>query len=561
MTAFQIAYTALGGLGIFFYGMKLMSEGLQAAAGKMIRDIINSITTNRFLAVIVGMLVTMLVQSSSVTTVMTVGFVNAGLMKLTQAIGVIFGANIGTTITGWIISVKIGKYGLLLVGLAIFPSLFAKSSKIKNTGLIILGMGLIFLGLETMSDAFKPLRTNPDFISSISYFAGSGVLNHLACTLMACLLTMLIQSSSAMLGITMALAATGVIEFHTAVALVLGENIGTTITALLAAIGGNVNARRAARAHAIFNVLGVTVMFAFLPYYVQLIEYIVPGGANDTDGQGNFPNIASHIALAHTMFNVCSVLLFLPFINKLARFVIRITPDKSNHDQEHHLELLGNVSDLLPATALSQAAQAVRKFKGIVDRHVQMTKEYLFEEQTSPRLYERIEKYETITDNMEKEVTIFVCKIMEKSLTNEQSLEAHGIIRIADELESISDYLVRLASYKEKYEESGKLFEGETLAVIKDFFEKVETYYKFTTDKLFDRTQNHFEEAWKRSEVLRLEAHNIRNAHIKRVSQGSYDALSAMSFSDIIVALRKIRSHSLNIAQAFKKEQKENVKL
>lgn len=559
MSPFQIAYTALGGLGIFFYGMKLMSEGLQAAAGSLIKQIINSLTSNRFLAILVGAIVTMLVQSSSVTTVMTVGFVNAGLMKLTQAIGVIFGANIGTTITGWIISIKVGKYGLLFVGAAIFPALFAKSTKVKNIGQIILGIGLIFLGLETMSGAFKPLRTNPEFINSISYFAGNGVLNHLACTFMGCILTMIIQSSSAMLGITMALASTGVIEFHTAVALVLGENIGTTITALLAAVGGNINARRAARAHAIFNVLGVAVIFSVLPYYVDMIEAFIPGLANEVGADGSRPNISAHIASAHTLFNVSAVIIFIPFLRQLASFVVKITPDKSGKNQQHHLELLGSVADLLPATALSQAEKALLKYKQLVDRHVEMTKEYLFGDGKDNKLFERIEKYEDITDNMEKEVTVFVCKIMEKSLSEEQSVEAQGIVRIADELESISDYLVRLATYKHRNLDSDSIFKGESLEVIKSFFDKVEDYYHFTTANLFNTSEIHFEQAWQKSEALRKDAQKIRATHLTRVSEGKHDSLSAMTFSDIIVALRKVRSHSLNIAQAFKSDLKEDI--
>lgn len=559
MSPFQIAYTALGGLGIFFFGMNLMSEGLQAAAGKMIRKIINSLTANRVFAIFVGAFVTMLVQSSSVTTVMTVGFVNAGLMKLTQAIGVIFGANVGTTITGWIISIKIGKYGLLLIGLGIFPAMFAKSTKIKYLGRIILGIGMIFFGLETMSGAFKPLRSNPSFLNSISYFAGTGVLNHLACTVMGCVLTMIIQSSSAMLGITMALATTGVIEFHTAVALVLGENIGTTITALLAAVGGNVNARRAAKAHAFFNLLGVTVIFIILPYYVEFIDYLIPGNADAVNAKGEHPYIAAHIASAHTFFNISAVLIFLPFVNHLARLVTRITPDRSEKDQQNQLEFLGNVTDMVPSIALSQAGQAIKKMREIVGRHMEMTKEYLFSEKKTPELFDRIEKYEKITDNMQKEITVFVCKVLEKSLTDEQSVEAQGFVRIADELESISDYLVRVATYKEKYEDSGPLFKGETLEMMKVFFKEVDDYYFSTVKEIFNKSEDHFEQAWKRSQEIRLHAEKIREEHLVKVSKGEYDSLTAMSFSDIIVGLRKVRSHTLNIAQAFKNERREEV--
>ncbi|MBT7766379.1 MAG: Na/Pi cotransporter family protein, partial [Bdellovibrionales bacterium] len=238
-------YTVLGGLGIFFYGMRGMSDAMQAYAGNTIRTIINSLTTHRVLAVLVGLGITTIVQSSSITTVMVVGLVNAGLMQLKQAVGVIFGANIGTTITGWIISIKVGKYGLLLIGAGIFPMLFAKSEKLKQLAKVIFSVGLIFFGLKIMSGAFKPLRTMPEFLDMISYFSAQNYSSYLASILVGCLLTLVVQSSSAMLGITIALASSGVIHFHTAAALVLGENIGTTITALLASVGGNIHAKRA----------------------------------------------------------------------------------------------------------------------------------------------------------------------------------------------------------------------------------------------------------------------------------------------------------------------------
>src|SRR5690554_2452590 len=343
MEAFTTIYTLLGGLGIFFFGMKFMSDGLQAVAGDVIRKIINSLTSNRIMAVGVGLLVTCIVQSSSVTTVMVVGFVNAGLMQLTQAIGVIFGSNIGTTITGWIISIKVGKYGLLFIGLGIFPALFAKGEKLQALGKILFGIGMIFTGLEFMSGAFVPLRDDQDFLSLISYFSGQNYASYFASVITGCLLTVIIQSSSAMLGITIALASAGVISFPTAAALVMGENVGTTITAILASVGGNTNAKRAARAHGIFNVLGVLLMMSIFPFYVEFIDSIIPGSADAVAADGSKPFIAQHIAASHTIFNLGATLAFLPFLGLLAKLVIRITPDRADHESPK-LVLLGERS-------------------------------------------------------------------------------------------------------------------------------------------------------------------------------------------------------------------------
>jgi len=243
---FKMGYTAIGGLGIFILGMKYLSDSLQMLSGGLIRKAISSVTTNRFLAVLVGLFVTTFVQSSSITTVMVVGLTNAGLMHLTQAIGVILGANIGTTITGWILAVKIGKYGLLLIAVGVFPMLFSKNDRISASAKVMVALGLIFFGLEIMSGAFKPLRSDESFMNLMLSLDAQSLLSILGCVAIGCAMTMIIQSSSAMLGITIALATTGAIPLATAVALVMGENIGTTITAQFAAIGGTITARRAA---------------------------------------------------------------------------------------------------------------------------------------------------------------------------------------------------------------------------------------------------------------------------------------------------------------------------
>ncbi len=546
MDTFKIIYTLLGGLGIFFYGMKSMSDALQQAAGDVITKVINSLTTNRVLAVTVGMIVTMIVQSSSVTTVMVVGFVNAGLMQLTQAIGVILGSNIGTTITGWIISIKVGKYGLLFIGLGIFPALFSKNTKIQNIGKVLFGIGMIFLGLNLMSGAFKPLRSNAEFLNMISYFSGDNYMSYFASIVTGCLLTVIIQSSSAMLGITIALASTGVIGFNTAAALVLGENIGTTITALLASVGTSVNAKRAARAHAIFNILGVLIIFSILPIYIDFIEWLVPGLADAKDAAGDKPNIAQHIAASHTFFNVTATLVFLPFLGVLAKIVTRITPDKEEKDKPHFV-LVGESADILPATAIVQADAEAKKMKDILDRMYRTTKEYL--KDSDPKKLAKIKDYEQITDNIQKEVTVFLCKVMEKPMSSDQTTHTQGIIKVVDEFESIADYLERIVSYKARFKNNPET--GESLEEYEQFMEKIWEFFNVSVHGLFNPKANDYQEIYKRSEELRVWADDIRDRHLDRVSKGEYSALSALTYSDMVVALRKIRAHSLNSAEAL----------
>lgn len=555
MEVFKIAYTVLGGLGVFFYGMKSMSEALQSVAGDMIKSIINTLTKNRVSALLVGIVVTMLVQSSSVTTVMVVGFVNAGLMQLNQAIGIVFGANIGTTITGWIISIKVGKYGLLFIGLGIFPMLFGKSNKIRQIGRITFGIGMIFFGLNLMSDAFKPLRKMPEFLDAIAYFSDQHYGAYIASIVVGCLLTVVVQSSSAMLGITMALAMSGVIQFHTAAALVLGENIGTTITALLASVGGNIEAKRTARAHAFFNLLGVSVIFLIFPYYVEFIDLVIPGDPNFVNDKGEYSNIAVHIASGHTIFNVTAALIFLPFVRTLAAFITRITPDKGGKKEQAHLVMLGDPSNIVPATALSQARVEVNKMKDIVDRAFELTEKLLkgeLEKLEQNEVIAKIQHYEDVCDNIQKEVTVFVLKLLESPLSSRESEDAHSLTRVADELESVSDYLANIANYSKRIP-LDVLLDEEAGADFFSLFNKVKSFYQSITHALVEIQSIDISQVMKTSEELRKEANVIRGRHLERVGEGRYEPMTALTYSDLIVSLRKIRSHSQNLAEGHQR--------
>jgi phosphate:Na+ symporter len=550
MEAFTIIYTLLGGLGIFFFGMKFMSDGLQAVAGDVIRKIINSITANRFMAVGVGLLVTTIIQSSSVTTVMTVGFVNAGLMNLTQAIGVIFGANIGTTITGWIISIKVDKYGLLLVGLGFIPGLFSKTEKWQQLGKALLGVGLVFIGLQTMSAAFVPLRENQAFLDSISYFSGDHYGAYLASIMMGCLLTMIVQSSSAMLGITMALATAGVIPYQTSVALVLGENIGTTITALLASIGGNVHAKRAARAHASFNLFGVFLMLFFLPKYFNLIDSLIPLDPRFIAPDGSRPNVSQHIALAHTLFNLTTTLAFLPFVNQLAAFVTKITPDRGTEKEVPHLLVLGDPSIMLPAASMAQAESELRKMKDIVERMYKLNRDFWAQDEYDPKKLAKITDYERITDNIHKEITVFLCYVMEKPMSHHQSEQIQSMIKIADELESVADYIERLANYRERFKNNENLV-GESRNEFFQFFDDVWSFFEMVGNGLEDSDHLDMNAILSKSNELQIWADSMREKHLDRISKGTYAPVTALTYSDMVVALRKIRAHSFLMAGAI----------
>jgi phosphate:Na+ symporter len=549
---FKVFYTALGGLGVFFLGLSFLSESLQSIAGNFIKRLINLATSNRITAVIVGVLVTAIVQSSSISTVMVVGLVNAGLMNLTQAIGVILGANIGTTITGWILVVKIGKYGLLLVGLGIFPMLFSKKAKLAATGKCFVALGLIFQGLSFMSGAFKPLRSYEPFISNLTMFDAQTVFSVLGCVLIGCILTFVIQSSSAMLGITIALAATGSISYPTAAALVLGENIGTTITALLASVGANKSAKQAAFSHAIFNVCGVCIMVLFFKQYISFVDSIVPGIPDELSPDGSKAHIAAHIAMGHTLFNVTATIIAIPLLGYLAKLVTWLVP--ANEKEEHHLEYIGTAGTANTEVALNMVELELQNMVKIVEDLFCQSERYLLAREHDQKLLDRIYKLEKISDNINSEITDFCCKIVEGKLSLEQSVRAYALIRAANELESVADYCHSIASYRHRLFRNDLDFSESAWAEVNGYFVEIHQFFSKIIEALPDLNKEKIEALSGTARELNDKADEMRTSHLERMRQGSCKPLPALTFSDMAVAMRRVKNHSVNLYEAMSYE-------
>ncbi len=549
---FKMGYTAIGGLGIFILGMKYLSDSLQMLSGGMIRKSIASVTTNRFLAVLVGLFVTTFVQSSSITTVMVVGLANAGLIQLTQAIGVILGANIGTTITGWILAVKVGKYGLLLIALGVFPMLFSKNDRISASSKVLVALGMIFFGLQIMSGAFKPLRSDEGFMNLMLTLDAQTFLSILGCVLIGCLMTMIIQSSSAMLGITIALAATGAIPLYTAIALVMGENIGTTITAQFAAIGGTIPARRAAVAHSVFNVLGVVIIVAIFAPYVRMIEEFVPGLSSFVDADGNRPYIAAHIAMAHTFFNVTATLVMLPFLNHLAALVTRMVPEKVGAERGS-FKYIGAPGTMPVAMGVSMVFEELKRMQGRVHKALRHAGSFLQRDlKGRERFFRKVTTLEDETDVMQHEITTFTVTLMQAgNASNEQSDRAYAYIRAADELESIADYAASLCSYMKRLDKYELDFSEDGWKDIQGFHHEVFALFtqvcKAFNNEDTSSTRKIYDEANRLNDL----ADSIRNGHLERMKQGSCGALPALTFSDMVVALRRVKNHTVNLHEAL----------
>lgn len=561
---FTLAYTVLGGLGVFLFGMKMLSESLQALASDFIRRLIGWLTNNRLIAMAVGVILTVIVQSSTVTTVMLVGFINAGLMSLTQAVGVILGANIGTTITGWIIAIKIGKYGLLLIAAGFGPFFFSKKTRVRNTGKVLIALGLIFVGLQIMSGGFTPLSETDDFRNMLAFFAADNVWSVLACVFIGCILTFVVQSSSAMLAITMSLAATGQIDYTTAAALVLGENIGTTITMHLAAIGGTIDAKRASWAHIMFNVFGVSVMVLIFPFYVEFVDDLVEGlpgvvsGLFSTGGPDSIeiddPLILMKIAAGHSLFNITNNLFFLPLLPLLVKFVIWMKPDKGRKSKKR-LKLSGGIGQVSTELAMEEAEGEIRILAGVANNALERAAVYMELQQDDPEVYKRVEHLEEVSDNIQMEVTLFVTEVLQQPMTPEQARRGYALIRISDEMESVVDYCQNLTKYRARMFRDGLKLSADAVDELHGLMNQVRDFARAAMEFVISREEaaqadEEVRDLIRMADAIGAKSDTVRDSHFERVKDGRCDPISGMIYSDIVVSLRRIKNHTVNIIDA-----------
>lgn len=548
----EILFKVMGGLGIFLLGMKNMSEGMQAVAGARLRRLIGAVTDNRVLAVLVGMSITCIIQSSSVTTVMVVGLVNSGFMSLMQAIGVIFGANIGTTITGWILTLKIGKYGLPLLGIAALFFLFSKNERVRYTGMAIMGIGMVFFGLELMSNGFKPLRSIPEFQTWFCRFQAETYPGVLKCAAVGCILTTIVQSSSATLGITMGLASTGIIGFHTAAALVLGENIGTTITAYLASLGAGTNAKRAAYAHIVFNIVGVLWITALFRFYIQLIEYLVlfaPETPVVENGVKTYPHMLAAIAMVHSGFNITNTILFLPFMGVLARLVTRMVPEKTIKEA-HHLTYLDVRMLDSPALGIEQSKKEILFMAESVEKMLGCLRDEFSENQLDEAREQKIFHREEILDNVQREIALYLSELVSGRVPQDVTQEAQKQLRMADEYESLSDYIENVLKMFLKLHRKGLKLSEEGCAEILDLHDHVAAYIIEVSTAVREDVADVVIRAYSEGERINKVMKKYRKQHLNRLQAERVDPLASLIFMDMLNAYRRMKDHALNIAEA-----------
>ena len=544
----------IGSLALFLYGMKIMSEGLQKFAGDSLRRILTAMTTNRVTGVLTGVLITALIQSSSATTVMVVSFVNAGLLTLTQSIGVIMGANIGTTVTAWLISalgfkVYIAAFALPLLAFAL-PLFFSGKSSRKSIGEFVFGFAFLFMGLQSLKANAPDLGANPEMLAFVQNYTDMGFFSIILFLFIGAILTMIVQASAATMAITLIMCANGWIDYHLGVALVLGENIGTTITANLAALTGNTQARRAALAHLVFNVFGVMwVLVLFYPF-TNAVSWFVTHVMKVSD-----PAVAVSFKLAafHTAFNISNTFIMIWFVSLIEKTVCTLIKPKVE-DEEYRLRYI--TGGMLSTAELSilQAHKEISLFAERTARMFNMVKELFYEknEETFLKTYSRIEKYENISDRMEIEIANYLTEVSEGRLSSESKEEIRIMLRAVSEIESIADSCNNLARSIKRRNEFKSEFTEEQNKHLDHMFELVSGALNRMNLILHKPELVH--DDINPSYNIENEINNYRNQlksrNIEDINNKLYQYQDGVYYMDMVSESEKLGDYVLNVVQA-----------
>ena len=544
----------IGSLGLFLYGMKIMSEGLQKVAGDRLRSILTAMTTNRVTGVLTGVLITALIQSSSATTVMVVSFVNAGLLTLAESISVIMGANIGTTVTAWIISifgfkVDMAAFALPLLAIAL-PLIFSGKSNRKSIGEFIFGFSFLFMGLSYLKANAPGLNANPEMLAFVQNYTDMGFFSILLFLFIGTILTMIVQASAATMAITLIMCANGWISLELGAALVLGENIGTTITANLAALTANTQAKRAALAHFVFNVFGVIWVLIIFHPFIQLVNWVV-----DTFFQTNNPEVAISYKLSafHSIFNICNVCLLIWGVKLIERTVCALIRPKEE-DEEPRLRFI--TGGMLSTAELSilQARKEIHLFAERTHRMFGMVQDLLHTDKDDDfnKLFSRVEKYENISDNMELEIANYLNQVSEGRLSSESKLQIRAMLREVTEIESIGDSCYNLARTINRKRQTNQDFTEKQ-------YEHIHFMMKLTDDALAQmivvvEKPEHQSIDINKSFNIENEINNYRNQlknqNILDVNNKEYDYQMGVYYMDIIAECEKLGDYVVNVVEA-----------
>ena len=548
----------IGALGMFIFGMKIMSEGLQQAAGSRLRGLLGSITNNRISGVLTGFGITSIVQSSSVTTVMTVSFVNAGLLSLRQSAGVMMGANIGTTITAWLIlifgfKVSIGSYALVLIAFGA-PFLFFGKKNMKYWGTAIVGFALLFMGLGELKGAVPSLDADSALVQFFVTYKDAGFLATLMFVGLGTLVTVIVQSSSAAMALTMTMVAGGIIPFEVAAAMILGENIGTTITAELASLVGNVHAKRSARIHSLFNIVGVTWAVIMFPFILDGIEAVMGnmGWGNPFDGtDGQASNLG--LAIFHTSFNFLNVILLIGFVPKLVAMAERTVKSKGEADEEFKLDFIDGALGSTAELCLLEAKKEVSKFGSVTARMNQFanTLTNSSDAKEKNKMVTKLEKYEEITDRVEVEVATYLGRTATLEMSDEGALRMRAMLSITNDLERIGDIYFQIGKAFEKKDEKKRYFTPEQREGLNNLNKVVGEAFDIMKQNLESGYGTiSLESAKEKEREINQLRNQLKKAHHTEMKNPEYNMQSAVIYSNIYSSYEKVGDHIINVSEA-----------
>lgn len=527
----EIIFGILGGLGLFIYGIREMSEGLHKASGQKMRKVLHSLTGGPKRGVLVGAGIASLIQSSSATTVMVVGFVNAGLMTLTQALGVIFGANIGTTITGQLIAFKLTDYALPIIGVGMFMLLVTKRKIYKNIGEFLLGFGILFLGLSILTEVVKPLGNSPVFNEILLKFSNHPFLGIIA----GALVTAVFQSSSVTTGMVLGLSMANLINLNAALPIILGCNIGTCFTAILASIGANIGAKRAAIAHVVFNITGVLIFLPFLGPFRELVSF-------------TSTNITREIANAHTFFNVINTLIFIPLIPLFAKFLVRFVKGKEEEEVEYLPKYLDKHLLNTPPIAIEASIKEIVRTLGLTKRMVSLSMHSFLNNDLGS--LDKVTRREEAVDSLREAITDYLVQLMQNELGQDESRKIPALIHAINDVERIGDHAENLRDLAEQKIENRLFFSSVALEELKRMYNELNKMIDCSINALQMNNVNEAKFIIEQECQINIMRDRLKNNHTKRLEEGNCNVLSGVVFLDIISNFEKIGDHLNNVAQA-----------
>lgn len=558
MKTIVIFFQIVGSLGLFLFGIKLLSEGLQKSAGDKMKAILKLMTKNRFISIMTGLLITIIIQSSSATTVMVVSFVNAGLMGLTQAIGVILGANIGTTFTGWLVALlgfKVDITSLALVSIAFAaPMMFSKKNRTRDAADVLLGFGVLFLGLNFMSQAVPDITGNIEVLEFLATFNSDTLWMNMLCILLGTLVTIVVQSSSAAMAMVLTMAYNGWIGVTASAALILGSNIGTTITAYLASIGTSTTAKRAAWAHIFFNVVGSVIALILFHPLLRLVNFITPGDIYTLEGATLSTQLPLFLAMFHSAFNIMNTIIFFPFVRQYAHFIERLVPAKAEYDEgTYHFKYIGGVFIDSPEIYMLAIRDEIKKMANLacnmLTRYRGMFNNRGADIESDALAMKKDEDY---ADQMQEQLSDFCVHLLQDSQTPTNASSLNCLIRVMDELESVTDSCYNLTILSQRRYNQGWTFDEATDKDLREYQSLVQEFLDYVRDRM-DRTltKAEMQKANEFEEQINNQRNRLSLMVQERLSDGKADVRVELLILEKIRHLEHIGDYCTNIAEAY----------